>query len=142
VQIDQSVDRENAIYLHQPFYEIEDDKVELEKTASFGEQQDLLKYMPSFAKIGFLSHNALEKKKVNIEEAKEEKKQVIDEIGPEYLSINPEKNLQAGYFYLAKAEEKKQFEKKSPRKRTIILDIPGVLVAFADKRDGGISSAQ
>lgn len=34
-----------------------------------------------------------------------------DEIGPEYLSISPEKNLKAGFFYLAKEEEKKEFEK-------------------------------
>lgn len=128
--------------MEQPFYDVEEEKIELEKTASFGEPVDLLKCMPSFAKIGFLSHNALEKKKANLEEAKEEKKQIIDEIGPEYMSINPGKNLQAGYFYLAKPEEKKQFEKKSPRKRTIVLDIPGVLVAFADKKDAGISSAQ
>ena len=57
-----SVDRENAIYLHAPFYDpgMRNSEI-LEHTASFGEAPDLLKCMPSFAKIGFLSHNALQK---------------------------------------------------------------------------------
>lgn len=64
------------------------------------------------------------------------------EIGPEYLNIDPTKNLQAGFFYLSKEDEKTEYEKKSPRKRTVVLDLPGVLVSFADPKSGGISSAQ
>jgi hypothetical protein len=144
-EIDTEPERKNFIKLKQPFYRAESPGyVDIERTASFGEAQDLLAVMPSFAKIGFLSSglknkaNQISKK----EELKQTKSQTCDEIGPEYMNIDPNKNLHSGFFYLAKHAEKEEYAKTSPRKRTIIFDLAGVLVAFADPKSGGISSAQ
>lgn len=58
------------------------------------------------------------------------------------MNIDPNKNHYSGFFYLAKHKDKEEFAKTSPRKKTIIFDLAGVLVAFADPKAGGISSAQ
>jgi hypothetical protein len=68
--------------------------------------------MPSFAQIGFRSSNI----KSKLEKSKDDEKSKVvgaqaHEVGPEYLSIDPANNLQSGFFYLAREEEKAQFEK-------------------------------
>lgn len=116
---DPEFDRANAIRLEKPFYEVdESQRVDIERTASFGEPQDLLRCMPSFAKFGLLSHGALAKHKKGgrqdangVEEAKQPPREQAHEVGPEYLSIDPALNLQAGFFYLAREAEKAAFEK-------------------------------
>ena len=116
---DPEFDRANAIRLEKPFYEVdESQRVDIERTASFGEPQDLLRCMPSFAKFGLLSHGALTKHKKGgrqgangVEEAKQPPREQAHEVGPEYLSIDPALNLQAGFFYLAREAEKAAFEK-------------------------------
>lgn len=95
--------------------------------------------MPSFAKFGFNNNlkNKLGKENTEVKVPKPP----AHEVGPEYLSIDSSNNLQSGFFYLAREEEKLRFEKKSKRKKTIVIDLPGVLVAFADAKQGGIFSA-
>ncbi|CAI2381011.1 unnamed protein product [Moneuplotes crassus] len=146
-EIDTEIDRNKFIKLEAPFYDDTlKESLELSRTASFGEDQEcLIKAAPSFALLGFKSGNALKNKVLNKSFPKEESKfvkEVKDEVGPEYLSINPRNNSQPGFFYLAKSKEKDEFIKNCPRKKSIILDLPGVLVCFADSKSGGSASAQ
>ena len=104
-------DYSDAIKLEKPFYEMDlAEYSELNKTASFGEAQDLLGWMPSFAKFGLLSSNIKNKLEANKGKTKTPDVQA-HEVGPEYLSIDPAKNLQSGFFYLSREDEKTQFEK-------------------------------
>ena len=142
IEEDTEFDRANAILLDKPFYSVEEEENPLLlETASFGEQEgkELLKWMPSFAKFGFNNNlkNKLGKENTEVKVPKPP----AHEVGPEYLSIDSSNNLQSGFFYLAREEEKLRFEKKSKRKKTIVIDLPGVLVAFADAKQGGIFSA-
>ena len=97
--------------------------------------------MPSFAKFGLVTNSLASKVNGPKEEVKQPKEQQ-DEVGPEYMSIDPAENLPSGFFYLAKKEEQAQYEKTSPRKKSIVLDLPGVLVSFADPKAESIYSAQ
>lgn len=98
--------------------------------------------MPSFANFGLTSANKLKKAADRMANNEESKLPQSHEIGPEYLNIDPANNLQSGFFYLCKNDEKKAWTKNSPRKKTMVFDLPGVLVSFADENAGGISSAQ
>jgi len=39
-------------------------------------------------------------------------------------------------------KEKEEFQKKNPRKKTIIFDLPGVLICFAGSKAGVSATAQ
>jgi len=112
-QPDTEVDRDKAIKLEEPFYDINEfGSIDIERTASFGEGQDLLRCMPSFAKFGLLSTGIKNKLEANKDSGKVKTQAVQGhEVGPEYLSIDPANNLQSGFFYLAHEDEKNQFEK-------------------------------
>ena len=112
VNEDTEFDRANAILLEKAFYSIEEEENPiLMETASFGEKdgKELLKWMPSFAKFGLNNNlkSKVEKESVEVKPPKPP----VHEIGPEYLSIDSSNNLQSGFFYLAKEDEKVMYEK-------------------------------
>jgi len=106
-QIDEKeYNRTFALKLDRPFYEGNTNiKIDIERTASFGDWQDLFKAMPSFAKFGLITNKLKKQAESSSQQEAKQDNLSAHEVGPEYLKIDPENNLPAGFFYLAKEDE-------------------------------------